>query len=296
MGDRFAVPLLRRLNVPNFTGTCGNDIWTGGSADDTATGGGGNDTLSGGGGNDQLAGNSGADTLSGGDGDDHLASHDPSPGFGQWGAQNTSLDIYTEVDNLVGGAGSDWLYAGYGDNVDGGDGGSYGDYLHISFLGASSGVTVDFSLLSQTIGGGTIQNVENFSWVQGSNFDDYIIAEDRSGGYSDFNEVYGMGGNDHLVAGYYSWILDGGEGNDIVDGRGSQYLHGVYGGDGDDTLYTHTNGFGAAYGGNGNDLIYPHAKLGGAGNDTIILQWSYYPGLVFGNEGDDVITASDSDM
>jgi Ca2+-binding RTX toxin-like protein len=285
--------------MPNLNGTSGDDLFTGGSEADTLVGNGGNDSLSGGGGNDLLVGGAGMDTLNGGDGEDKLYSAEESPPFNipyynnPWTAP--VLDTGTERDTLNGGLGSDRLFAGYGDNVDGGDNGSYGDYLYISFMGASSGVVADFRLKTQVIGGGTITGIENVSWVQGSNYDDDINVGSSSYGYSDFTAVFGMGGNDKLVAGYYTGVLYGGDGNDIVDGRNSQYLQRVDGGTGDDTLYTNTNTFAEAYGGDGNDTIYSHGlTFGGAGNDLIVIQGSYYGGWVYGEAGDDDITASAS--
>jgi Ca2+-binding RTX toxin-like protein len=284
-----------------FNGTADDDVFTGGTGADTAYGNGGNDSLSGDGSSDILVGGGGEDVLDGGAGDDKLYSGDESPPFNQpyYGNPYTPpvLDAGAAVDTLVGGAGSDRLFAGYGDNVDGGtDGGYGGDYLYISFLGATIGVTADFRQVTQVIGGGTITGVENISWVQGSNFaDDINVGSYANNGYSDFTAVFGMGGNDRLVAGYYTGVLFGGDGDDIVDGRGSQYLQSVDGGAGDDTLYTNTNTFASAYGGDGNDTIYSHGlTYGGAGNDLIIIQQSYYGGWVYGEAGDDQIQAATS--
>ena len=287
--------------MPNFNGTNGNDIFTGGNDNDTAVGNGGNDTLSGAGGNDLLVGNSGSDVLNGGDGEDRLFSGDESPPFNIPYYNNPYtpplLDTGSEHDVLNGGEGSDRLFAGYGDDVDGGGDGTYGgDYLYISFLGAPAGITVDFRLASQTIGGGTITGIENISWVQGSNFSDSIdVRSNVANGYSDFTAVFGMAGNDTLIAGYYTGVLDGGADDDIVDGRGSQYLQAVYGGAGNDILYTNSNTFAAAYGGDGNDTIYAHGEThGGDGNDQIVISFSYYGGRVYGEAGDDQIQAAES--
>jgi Ca2+-binding RTX toxin-like protein len=286
--------------MANYNGTSGADTFTGGADNDTAVGNGGNDALSGGGGNDLLVGNAGADTLAGGDGDDRLFSGDETPPFNlpYYGNPYTPplLDTGSEADTLNGGAGDDALFAGYGDNVDGGTNGVFGDRLFISFMGASSGVAADFRLASQVIGGGTITGIENISWVQGSNFDDVInVGTSTGNGYSDFTAVFGMGGNDRLVAGYYTGTLFGGDGNDIVDGRGSQYLQSVDGGAGDDTLYTNSNSFATAYGGGGSDTIYSHGTTyGGAGNDLIILSFTYYGGVVYGEDGNDEIRAASS--
>jgi Ca2+-binding RTX toxin-like protein len=281
--------------MTDFTGGNGDDSFVGSETSDTATGGGGSDTLIGNGGNDDLAGDDGGDYLEGGAGDDTLYSGFRTTAFNSpyYGNSWTApiLDTGIEVDTLLGGDGSDTIFAGYGDNVDGGSNGSYGDSLYISLMGATAGVAVDFGLASVTIGGGTITGIENVNWVEGSNFDDDITMGSGNG-YGSFAPVFGMGGNDRLVAGYYTGTLWGGDGNDIVDGRGSQYLQLVDGGAGDDTLYTNSNTFGSASGGDGNDTIYAHGTINGdAGNDTIYIQQSYYAGQVHGGAGDDIIYA-----
>jgi Ca2+-binding RTX toxin-like protein len=270
--------------MAQFNGTNGDDIFTGGSDNDTAVGNGGNDSLSGAGGNDLLVGSSGADTLNGGDGDDRLYS----------GGESVS-DTGADHDVLIGGDGSDTIYAGYGDDVDGGAGGSYGDFLSISFLGAPSGVTFDMHLATQTIGDGTITGIENVTVAQGSNFDDTIDLGGSGNGYG-FGQIYGMGGNDHLVAGYYTNLMDGGDGNDILDGQGSQYLNEIDGGAGDDTIDAPLNeNFAVANGGDGNDTITSNFQAhGGAGNDTIVMKFGYYGTIATGDAGDDQITAAES--
>lgn len=199
---------------------------------------------------------------------------------------------------LRGGTGDDRIFAGYGDIVDGGDEGSTpdgftGDYLYVSFMGAREGVIADFSQAVVEVGGGSITGFENLSWIQGSDFDDQLLANSGfGGGYSDFGVIEGMGGNDLLVSGYYTGNMFGGTGDDVVDGRNSQHLQSVDGGAGDDTLYTNSNTFASALGGDGNDVIYAHGAIrGGEGDDRIVLQFSHYGGLVQGDAGDDVITA-----
>ena len=281
--------------MTTYTGTDANDTFSGSSGADTAQGQGGDDTLSGNNGNDILAGGAGADHLDGGAGSDALYSADISPVWNTpyYGNPYTVpvLDDGTDVDVLLGGSAYDVFYAGYGDSVDGqADGGG----LLISFQGATEGVVAHFETLTQggtlTIGGGTLQHIQSVLWVVGSEYGDDISVGWNSYGDS---PLYGMGGDDHLSAGYYTGVLFGGDGNDIVDGRGSQYLQLVDGDNGNDTLYTDTNTFAEAYGGAGNDRIYSHGTTyGGAGNDTIILQDSYYTGNVYGDAGNDSITAS----
>jgi Ca2+-binding RTX toxin-like protein len=269
--------------------TSGNDTLNGTSNADTIQGLAGNDTISGLGGNDTLAGNAGADTIDGGDGNDTIYSNNVS-GAASYPSTMPVLDTGTEVDTLRGGAGDDTLYAGYGDNVDGGDG---IDYLYISFQGATSGIHFDLSLGTQTIGGGTITNIEGVPWLQGSNYDDYVnLNTSGASPYGNSTVVMGMGGNDTLIAGYYTSILDGGDGNDILDGRASQYLQEADGGTGNDTIYT--NSWTVANGGDGDDTIYSAGQShGGAGNDTIIMGTGYGGGsAAHGDAGNDQITGS----
>ncbi|HET9630560.1 MAG TPA: hypothetical protein VFP14_13865, partial [Novosphingobium sp.] len=180
------------------------------------------DTILGGDGNDTLAGGAQGDFIDGEAGDDYLYSASVSPPYtlpdrdGLWTAP--MLDNGNEADTINGGDGSDHIFAGYGDSVDGGADGAYGDYLYISFLGAPSGVTADFSFTTISIGGGTITGIENISWVQGSNEADTItIGTPSFSGFSEYTAVLGMGGDDQLTAGYYTGTMDGGDGDDIVD-------------------------------------------------------------------------------
>jgi len=283
--------------VTTFNGSSGNDIFTGGADSDQINGNDGNDTLSGNGGNDIIVGGSGADSLSGGDGDDQLFSYTLFPGFGYPYQNGVSYDVYTDIDTLTGGVGDDYIFAGYGDNVDGGTHGSYGDRLFISFQGATSGVNADFRPLqsggSITIGGGTITNIQNVGYLEGSNYDDTLAAIDTY--YPSGAKVYGRGGNDYMVADYYSgWGgsgLWGGDGNDTIDASGAQYGPQVHGDAGDDLIRMNSQG-GIAYGDDGNDTIYAAGEVhGGAGDDLIVMQSTYYGGRVYGDDGNDVINA-----
>ena len=279
-----------------------DDTLIGTDNNDYLQGFGGDDSIEGRGGLDVISGGHGSDVLDGGDGADTIYTDDVSPEFEfPWNGQPYTvplMDRGAEIDTVQGGAGDDVIFAGYGDNVDGGTEDYQGDKLFISFQGATSGVTFDFREATQVIGGGTITGIENLSWVEGSNFDDYINASGGSGnGYSDSTTVFGMGGNDTLLAGYYTTFLDGGDGNDIVDGRGSQYLQDVNGGAGDDTLYTSEFYPANASGYSGNDLIYANGYAdGGSGNDTIFLISSASGGSwAWGETGDDSITGTGKD-
>lgn len=219
--------------MANYVGTAGDDVFTGTDGSDTIDGGRGNDQLSGRGGADDIAGGDGADIIDGGDGNDFLYSALRLYPFAyQFGGYNTGLytvpnapapfvDTGSEHDTLIGGNGADFISAGYGDDVDGGTSSYFNpeggytvvdrDFLYLSLLGAPSGVTIDFREAVLTIGGGTITNIESIPFLQGTNFDDVINGGTLVGA------IYGMGGNDQLLGGEGIGLIDGGDGDDVID-------------------------------------------------------------------------------
>jgi Ca2+-binding RTX toxin-like protein len=133
----------------DFVGGPDDDTFVGTESDDTAAGNVGNDTL---------AGAAGADALDGGDGDDSL--------FAGLLANVSSvfvpptLDRAADFDTLLGGAGSDILFGGYGDVIDGGSGEFDSDVLYVSFVGAPTGVVIDFNAPVIANGSGSITGIE----------------------------------------------------------------------------------------------------------------------------------------
>lgn len=283
--------------MTNFKGDGTDNNFTGGAEGDTIEGGGGNDTLGGGSGTDTLAGGAGADTLDGGDHGDTLYAFDISPEWrapyygNPWNAP--LMDRGAEADTLNGGSGGDALFAGFGDTV---NGGADYDMLYISFQGASAGVTVNFVTLTSggtlSIGGGSISGIEGIGWVEGSEFADYIVDTSASDA-----PTFGFGGDDHLVAGYYSRAAYGGEGNDTLDRTNTGYGFDSFG-DGGDDLILGGGGYEALYGGDGADTIRGNSGFdtlwGGAGND--ILDGGSYEDTIHGEDGHDTIYgAGDAD-
>jgi len=313
-GSEFGDNLFGTPNGDRIDGLAGSDNLTGLGGGDTLNGGDGNDLLiSGGtsptspassqGGGSQMLGvvqqslpsSLSADTSSGAGAENGFPLPTPLPPFP---FDYPPPDTGIEVDTLNGGAGADVIFAGYGDHVDGGanDPSGLGDFLCISFLGASSGVAVDFRLQTQVIGGGTITGIENITWVQGSNYGDTInVTSWSQDNYWDGTEVFGMGGNDTLIGGYYTTTLDGGDGNDFLDARNSFTFVEIEGGAGDDTIYASLKDICDAFGGDGNDTIYSYGfASGGAGNDTIIMSYNPFGDPVYGDDGEDYIVAADS--
>ncbi|MES2442767.1 MAG: hypothetical protein V4574_08040 [Pseudomonadota bacterium] len=272
-------------------------VYSGGSGNDTYAGTPDADDISGNGGNDTLAGGAGGDTINGNDGDDTLYSAAISPAWDRTRSTGVAtppvLDTGSEVDTLNGGAGVfDTIYAGYGDNIDGGAGAAS---LLIGFQGASSGVTVDFRGLASNgtlvVGGGTIANIRQVLWVDGSNFDDTINGG-SIGSYSP--DMRGLGGNDTLIAGFYTSGIYGGEGNDVIDGRAAGNTSYYYGEAGEDTIYLDTVSNSRADGGEGNDMFYGSGRFyGGAGNDSFNLTGSNASNA-YGDDGDDTINGGGS--
>ena len=122
--------------------TDGSFVFTAGLGGGRGEGGAGNDQFTGSAWLDTLAGGGGSDAIDGGDHDDTLFSANRSDDFylpefyipGVYGEFPAFvLDTGSEHDSLLGGAGDDMLFAGYGDDVDGGANGYSGDRLYISF-------------------------------------------------------------------------------------------------------------------------------------------------------------------
>ena len=127
-----------------LTGTAGADKLVGAGGADTIKGGAGNDFLSGGGDNDELFGEAGDDTLEGGPGRDTLdggangiagdtityarSAESVRVNLGKMTATGGDAegDVISNVENIIGSAGDDWLRGNANDNIltGGGGGGS----------------------------------------------------------------------------------------------------------------------------------------------------------------------------
>ncbi|HEY8592644.1 MAG TPA: calcium-binding protein [Sphingomicrobium sp.] len=211
----------------------------GGAGDDTLLGGIDEDLLSGDDGNDRLAGGLGADDLRGGSGNDMLFANSEG-----------SFDNGVEVDILSGGAGDDFILSGYGDIVDGGDG---FDTVGLSYVGATHGITGDTAILHQGLpllaGAGTFQNVERFSDIALTAYDDKMVIGDQA----DPAVVRSWDGDDQLIGQLVSITMYGGNGNDLLVGSTANDV--LYGEAGDDKLLGFL-GSDELWGGAGSDTFY----------------------------------------
>ncbi|MEE1611969.1 calcium-binding protein [Microvirga sp. CF3016] len=171
------------------------------------------------GGNDTLIGSAGQEGLFGGEGDDWFDGRDGADTIHGWTGHD-AVHGGDGNDSIYGGAGNDWLSGGDGaDLLDGG-----ADWDTVSYLGATSGVTVD--LTGNANGGAAAGDViSGVEVLQGSNFDDRLTGIDLGNnvgvqlyGEGGIDWLYGRGGGDYLSGGTGGDWLDGGGGNDILNG------------------------------------------------------------------------------
>jgi len=233
----------------------GNDLIYGGNGDDVIRGGEGNDTIYGGDGDDSATGEDGDDLLFGGAGNDTLRG-----GMGEdvlyGGAGDDSLSGGPGNDTIFGDAGNDVIEGGSGDDT------IYGGAGDDSIIAGSGDDVVYSGSGNNTIttgdGNDTVYLGDDGNFVDTSGhvplpdigFPGLYPADPNP--FDDRDTVYGGAGDDTIFTGDDRDTIFGGAGNDYIDaGIDDDY---VEGGDGDDTII----------GGEGRDVIH-----GGAGNDVI---------------------------
>ena len=220
-GDQAFLGVMAADGSDWIEGGVGNDGLYGGAGDDELIGGSGADVLFGENGNDNLDGGIGNDRLEGGVGDD-------------------LLEAGEGADQLVGGEGNDVLMSGAGDDVLNGGagldtlmGGTGNDTYLISVAdddvieGANEGIDLVESFVSYTL----LDHFEDLTMLGGSVGIGNALNNTMSGTFG--VELHGMGGDDILTG----WArMDGGTGNDVLNGRESSNTYGFSAGDGRDTI------------------------------------------------------------
>ncbi|MDX2309067.1 MAG: CHRD domain-containing protein [Hyphomicrobium sp.] len=235
-----------------LSGGSGNDTITGGSSDDTIEGDnsefgtiGGDDSLTGGAGNDILTGNGGDDTMSGGTGDDQFFSFDDEGSEVIDGGDDTDLaDIQRSSSNV------DYVLDFSSSTV----------LLEINDDDGSDGTDT------------TVVNVEHISFTAGGG-DDLLFASNGVLGRAG-NLLFGRGGADQLFASSNGAFLDGGDGNDTLQGSAS--FDRIIGGLGNDSIQT-----------GGNDGSDSELVEGNSGDDDITAGLGDH--TIYGQEGADTI-------
>jgi len=331
-----------------LNGTAGDDVIDGLAGNDTIFGLGGNDTLLGGSGEDNLHGGAGADTLNGGADNDNLYGDAQDTFIGGDGYDTiwmTDLDTagisvnmaaagieriyatnradtldgsgttvgivlygFAGADTLLGGSGSDYLYAGY-EAVQSGlvRGGAGYDYLiHDSNSLYTGTLTINMATLQvEGVFGSARAEVINAAGltvfatiytgggadvVTGSANNDVIFMDNATASvnagagfdYVVYNLFDGSGANFNLAAMSAEGAI-GREGNDVLDASGvTTSFVTLYGYGGADTLR----------GGSGNDYIYMDAAdlaggtvQAGAGYDYLINQGATALSITLVNHG-----------
>jgi Ca2+-binding RTX toxin-like protein len=299
-------------------GGVGNDIIQGGAGDDTLTDPKGADILDGGAGNDtitisraQLA-HTDALTISGGDGNDLVRVDDPhSLGLTlDLGAGNDRFELvdYIKSVHLTLGAGQDRVVLGqyYLNNqpfvnavvISDFTVGNGGDVLDFDRFAGGDGVTNPFStgywhleqdgadtLVIFDYDGNGPQNYE-YDLFRLISIDASTLTAFNFGGFapdgspSSYTVTQGTAGDDHLYGSNASDVINGGDGNDLIEESkyGDDTLNG---GNGDDTIIlrhaSNTVQNITINGGAGNDFVDAAAGSGnltvdlGDGNDRILL-------------------------
>ncbi|MEI4473492.1 Hint domain-containing protein [Frigidibacter sp. MR17.24] len=272
----------------SILGEGGNDYIDGGAGDDDIQAGAGANTVYGGAGNDRIddikgvVGDPGPNEFHGGDGHDTIYSGNGNDTvFGDAGNDY----IYAEGGNdlIDGGDGNDWVQAGSGDDtIFGGTGNDIllGEAGNDAIFGGAGDDSIAGGTGNDTLWGDT--GADTFYVISGDG-NDTIYAGDNDSAIDRLDFSY-MGSSDSLnlnmtgfEMGTYTvnggtatgqfWEIEsvqGGAGNDTIDGSGGMANMMLSGGAGDDVIL----------GGTGNDTL-----SGGTGNDTLT-----------GGTGDDVMT------
>ena len=198
------------VNIENLTGSDYNDILVGDAQ---------SNILSGGGGDDRLVGLGSSDTLDGGSGNDTASYEYATFGVTVSLTSNTGStgeadgDVLVSIENLVGGNGNDTFTGAAGIQANAFDGGAGTDT--VSYAPSAEGVvaTLAPSLLLAPLAqtndalGDTFQNIENLT---GTSFDDTLIGNNVA------NSLNGGIGNDLLEGLGGADIFIGGTGTDTV--------------------------------------------------------------------------------
>jgi Ca2+-binding RTX toxin-like protein len=262
-----------------------SDVLQGTADDDILRGFGGDDQLLGGGGNDLLLGGAGDDSIEGGSGDDTASYAHAGSGvvvnLGLVGPQNTSgdgVDSLIDIENLIGSAHADTLIGNAGDNtLEGGAGddilrGGDGNDLLVGGLGTD---TADYSsagaAVQVSLGSDQPQN------TGGAGQDTLLYIENLIG--SDFN--------DWLGGGAAPSVLEGGAGNDFIQG-GLTSTTASYQGATSAVTVSLLIGVAQNTGGAGVDtLSLVDSLIGSAYGDT--LTGGYFGNVIEGGGGDDIL-------
>jgi Ca2+-binding RTX toxin-like protein len=282
------------VGVEDLFGTSYGDQFTGGPEADRLWGNDGADTLIGGAGDDTLFGGVGNDVLSGGDGND-TASYEyggaVTVSLSTTGAQNTwgaGTDTLSEIENLTGSSGGDYLYGdGRANAIDGGvgndyvDGGAGNDLLlggagNDTLFGGSGDDTLSGGDASQAttdrLDGRDGNDTASFSDLAGPVSANLALGTSTSGLESvvlvSIENFIGSASNDILTGDSNPNTIDGGAGGDTITGGGGNDL--LTGGSGLDTAVFTGAAANHAVSVTGSIATIADRTGGGEGTDTLV--------------------------
>ena len=250
----------------DITTSDGNDVIYGGAGNDSIFAAAGDDTIFAGEGDDMILADLGNDVIDGGAGYDTLflaqATGPISVDFaaGIVSAAGIGTDSFTNIENLLFGAGNDIIVGGNGD--DGFDGGDGNDTLN----GGAGDDTLFGSAGLDTVNGGS--------------------GDDQLDGGAGDDALSGGSGDDTLLGDVGNDVLKGGSGDDMIEGGAGDDL--LTGGSGTDTFH-----FAAGF---GRDAI---TDFGASDDDIVSFDDALFDDFdaMFGASqqvGDDVVITVDA--
>ncbi|MCF1710655.1 hypothetical protein L0V05_17745 [Tabrizicola sp. J26] len=216
----------RLVSIENLAGSSFNDTLTGNGGANKLTGNAGNDTLDGGAGDDTLTGGDGSDLYTVDSVGDVVSETNASLATGGTDRVNSLLATYALTSNvedgrilsaggadLTGNTLANTLFAGAGNNVlDGGGGSDTASYIY-----AGTGVAVSLAVAgAQATGGSGSETLVSIENLTGSAYNDVLTGDGGA------NKLTGNAGNDTLDGGAGDDTMTGGDGNDVytVDSAG----------------------------------------------------------------------------
>jgi Ca2+-binding RTX toxin-like protein len=263
----------------------GNDTITGSTLADKLIGFDGADNINGGTGDDVLRGGAGADILDGGDGSD-FANYQGSAADVFVDLQSNLIfggdatgDVLTNIENLYGSSGNDFLSGDAGHNIIGGENGA-------DNIDGRAGDDV----VSGEAGDDAIKGSDGSDRVVGGAGADLLHGDDGADlagdgndsidGGTENDQIFGDGGNDSLYGGTGDDHLDGGDGNDVLIGAAGADT--MDGGAGTDTV---------SYAGSAAGVTVSLAAGTGTGGDA---QGDTLTGIenLYGSDHDDHLTGN----
>jgi Ca2+-binding RTX toxin-like protein len=296
----------------NLYGEGGNDILLGAEGNDNLYGGDGNDTLDSGDGNDYLSGGSGDDTYYAGTdtvyealnaGTDTIVTYllsytletnfenltlyrDGSTGIGN--SLNNTINGSCKNSHLYGLDGDDYLKAGWGGYMEGGNGDDTYVYYENNVIVEAADAGTDTVEATNVASYTLCTNVENLTLCGPYSFNGTGNGlNNMIRGNSNNNFLYGLDGNDFLSGGSGNDTMYGGSGNDTYDVNSASDVVVEVEGEGTDRVNAYINYTLSA---NVDNLVLYGTATTGTGNTlNNMISGNSNANFLYGLDGDDYL-------